>query len=199
MNPKSVSRARLFNLITSNSDRRCRSLPPSAPIEYGFAHYNPAPPRQPYINVWKAPILEAKPSAAPAGPPKPVQATLPKPPGPPPSVPVKLKTSSSRPPHYTPGYSDRAPTYLGNYVQPPGSLQAPPPPPSSIGPAPYPPLKIHQYGSQPILPANMALPPQSVSLQNPYIGLQSGPQVAFSPTQQYEGESGREDPASTRR
>jgi hypothetical protein len=140
--------------------------PPSAPINFRFAHYDPAPPRQPYP--------PQSPSYPPASHPQQ---------GPP-------------PPHYAPAYGAPPPTYQGNYVPPPGSFQAPPPPSSSMGPTPYPPLKIYQYGGQPILPANIAPPPQSGPPQNPYIGQQSGPQAAFSPTQQYEGEGGRGDPAS---
>ncbi|EUC42819.1 hypothetical protein COCMIDRAFT_102474 [Bipolaris oryzae ATCC 44560] len=104
----------------------------------------------------------------------------PKPPGPPPAINYRFAhydpapprpyppqspsypPSTSHPPQsaaqpqYPNPYSN-APSYQGGYIPPPGSFQAPPPPPSSM--PSYQPLKIHQYGGQPILPANMAPPP----------------------------------------
>ncbi|KAL1601425.1 hypothetical protein SLS60_006338 [Paraconiothyrium brasiliense] len=133
---------------------------PSAPINFRFAHYDPAPPRPAYQ------------------PPQPPQSSYP--------------TSSQAPPpaqppsQYTPSYS--GPPHQGGYVPPPGSFQAPPPPPATTTNAstPYPPLKIHQYGGQPILPANMAPPPPSHS-QPPgmaFIG-QAAPPPAYSPPQHH--------------
>ncbi|KAH7411945.1 hypothetical protein DE146DRAFT_259156 [Phaeosphaeria sp. MPI-PUGE-AT-0046c] len=131
----------------------------------------------------------------------------PKPPGPPPPTtfrfahydpapprpsyppPSPTYPAASQPPSLIPPPPQYAPnnyhsSYQGGYVPPPGSFQAPPPPPSLPG---YPPLKIHQYGGQPILPANMAPPPHT-GPQMPYHGLQQAPQPqpqphAFSPPQ----------------
>lgn len=103
-------------------------LPPkplvAPPVNFRFAHYDPAPPRPTY----------------------------------PPQSPTYLPGShppqlGPPPPQYAPGYPS---PYQNTYVPPPGSFQAPPPL-SNL--TPYPPLKIHQYGGQPILPANMAPPP----------------------------------------
>jgi hypothetical protein len=81
------------------------------------------------------------------------------------------------PAQYPSGYH---PSYQGGYVPPPGSFQAPPPPPSLSS---YPPLKIHQYGGQPILPANMAPPPHAGPLMA-YHGQQGPPPPsAYSPPQ----------------
>jgi hypothetical protein len=79
------------------------------------------------------------------------------------------------PGQYPPSYH---PSYQGGYVPPPGSFQAPPPPPN-LGS--YPPLKIHQYGGQPILPANMAPPPHA----GPHMAYQQvpPPPSAYSPPQ----------------
>ncbi|RYN96344.1 hypothetical protein AA0120_g3165 [Alternaria tenuissima] len=126
-------------------------LPSAPPINYRFAHYDPAPPRQPY------------PPQSPSYPP-----TSHPPQGPP-------------PPPYPQPYGG-APSYQGGYIPPPGSFQAPPPPSSSTGS--YQPLKIHQYGGQPILPANMAPPPQSGPPPLPYIGQSGPPQQGPPPSQQ---------------
>ncbi|KZM24577.1 hypothetical protein ST47_g4295 [Ascochyta rabiei] len=105
--------------------------PPSAPINFRFAHYDPAPP----------------PSAS----------------RPPYQVSAPNYPSASHPPHVPPpsgpyGHTYPSP-YQHAYAPPPGSYQAPPPPQPNV--SPYPPLKIHQYGGQPILPASMAPPPHS--------------------------------------
>jgi hypothetical protein len=110
---------------------------PPPPVNFRFAHYDPAPPRPSY------------PPQSPTYPP----GSHPPPLGIPPS-------------QYTPSYHS---SYQGGYVPPAGSFQAPPPPPNL---APYPPLKIHQYGGQPILPASMAPPPHA------------GPHMAFHGQQQ---------------
>ena len=106
------------------------SKPSAPPTVYRFAHYDPAPPK-----AWPSqqPVTYAPPSQPP---------------------------STSAPPHpsqYPNPYPSQS-QYQG-YVPPPGSFQAPPPPPQLNASTPYPPLKIHQYGGQPILPANMAPPP----------------------------------------
>ncbi|CAE7195614.1 hypothetical protein P3342_009918 [Pyrenophora teres f. teres] len=137
----------------------------------------------------------------------------PKPPGPLPSAPINFRfahydpvpprqpyppqspnyPSSSHPPQgpplpqYPQPYGS-APSYQGGYVPPPGSFQAPPPPPSSL--PPYQPLKIHQYGGQPILPANMAPPQQQggppplpyLTQAAPPPPQQGSQQQAYSPT-----------------
>ncbi|KAI4926896.1 uncharacterized protein J4E92_006056 [Alternaria infectoria] len=132
-------------------DRKARELAP--PINFRFAHYDPAPPRQPY------------PPQSPSYPP-----TSHPPQGPP-------------PPSYQPAYGS-APSYQGGYIPPPGSFQAPPPPPSSM--APYQPLKIHQYGGQPILPANMAPLPHSGPPPLPFIGQSGPPQQQGPPPPQHQ-------------
>lgn len=76
--------------------------PPSAPINFRFAHYDPVPPRQSY----PGPSLSY---------PRPTPPTL----GPP-------------PPQYSPGYSSAPLYPAGGYVPPPESFQAPPPPPTSL-------------------------------------------------------------------
>lgn len=149
---------------TSSANQGPYSLPPGSlplppkppgpppPVNFRFAHYDPAPPRPSY------------PPTSPTYPPGSHPPQL----GPPP------------PPHYPPSYH---PPYQGGYIPPPGSFQAPPPPPSNL--APYPPLKIHQYGGQPILPANMA-PPPHLGPQMPYVGQQQAPPLppsAYSPPQ----------------
>lgn len=123
--------------------------PQSATINFRFAHYEPAPPRQSF------------PPPSPSYPP-----TSHAPPGPPQS-------------QYSPGYPP--PGYQSGYIPPPGSFQAPPPPPPSSTLPPLPPLKIHQYGGQPILPANMAPPPQSGPPMT-FVGQPTSSQ-AFSPPQ----------------
>ena len=122
--------------------------PPSAPINFRFAHYDPAPPRQPH-------------------------------PPPTPSYPPSSSYQPHAPPtsQYLPPYNG-PPTYQGGYVPPPGSFQAPPPQSSLSS---YPPLKIHQYGGQPILPASMA-PPLPAGPPMGFAG-QSAPQAAYSPPQ----------------
>ena len=126
-----------------------RKPPGPPPVNFRFAHYDPAPSRQPY-----------PPQSPTTFPPAPLGL-------PPPQ------------PYATPTYP---PPYPPSYVPPPGSFQAPPPPSSAL--TPYPPLKIHQYGGQPILPANMApLPPQQ---QGEVYGY-SVPQTA---PQRYEGQGG---------
>ncbi|KAL6154350.1 hypothetical protein ACJQWK_02128 [Exserohilum turcicum] len=136
---------------------------PPPPINYRFAHYDPAPPR-----------------------------TYPQSPNYPPTSHPPQSTSQ---PQYTNPYGS-APPYQSGYIPPPGSFQAPPPPPSSM--PPYQPLKIHQYGGQPILPANMAPPPPQqhtgppptlpfISQAPPPPSLHAssqaqGPQQAYSPT-----------------
>jgi hypothetical protein len=133
--------------------------PPSGPINFRFAHYDPAPPRPAY--------------------PSPSNPTYPPtsyPPhyGPPPPPP---------PPHYGgPTSYSGPPAYHSGYVAPPGSFQAPPPPTSAM--TPYPPLKIHQYGGQPILPANMAPPPPQSQPSNHYMP-QLSPSAGYSPPQQH--------------
>ena len=106
------------------------SLPPKPPgpppINYRFAHYDPAPAPRPY------------PPQSPSFPPS------------------SHPPQSTSQPQYPNPYGN-APAYQGGYIPPPGSFQAPPPPPSSV--PSYQPLKSHQYGGQPILPANMAPPP----------------------------------------
>ncbi|KAF2688641.1 hypothetical protein K458DRAFT_440215 [Lentithecium fluviatile CBS 122367] len=144
------------------------SLPPKPPgpppnINYRFAHYDPAPPRQAYPSPSTAGYLPA-------------------------SYPPQYGQSQPQPPHY--GHS--GPTsyngpsaYHSGYVPPPGSFQAPPPPTSAI--TPYPPLKIHQYGGQPILPASMAPPPPHSQPQPPPPSYMSQPpsSATYSPTQQH--------------
>lgn len=148
----------------------------SAPINFRFAHYDPAPPRPAY----QPPQPNYPPSSQP-------------PPPAPPST------------HYTPSYN--GPPHQGGYVPPPGSFQAPPPPPTTTTNAstPYPPLKIHQYGGQPILPANMAPPPSHS--QSPKMTFIGAPPPAYSPPQHhtapqsnpsYETNASREQPSSER-
>jgi hypothetical protein len=132
--------------------------PPSNPINFRFAHYDPAPPRPPVY-----PSSNAAPYPATSYPPHY---------GPPPPSRYGGPTSYSGPPSYHSGY-----------VPPPGSFQAPPPPTSAM--SPYPPLKIHQYGGQPILPANMAPPPVHSQPPAPYMS-QPPSQGGYSPSQQHE-------------
>lgn len=133
----------------------------NAPMNFRFAHYDPVPPRPAYQNP-----QPSYPSSSQAPPPAPP---------PPPS-------------QYTPSYnSHNSPSHQGGYVPPPGSFQAPPPPPttSTNASSPYPPLKIHQYGGQPILPANMAPPPPHTQPPSmTFIG-QAAPQSAYSPPQHH--------------
>jgi hypothetical protein len=143
--------------------------PPSGPINFRFAHYDPAPPRpypSPHSSVYPAASYPPQ-----YGPPPPPQ-----------------------PPHYGgPTSYNGPPAYHSGYVPPPGSFQAPPPPTSAM--TPYPPLKIHQYGGQPILPANMAPPPPHSHLhshsqpqQQPQPPMSYAPQpppsAGYSPQQQ---------------
>ncbi|KAF2633382.1 hypothetical protein BU25DRAFT_426936 [Macroventuria anomochaeta] len=105
--------------------------PPSAHINFRFAHYDPVPPPQASRPPHQPPTSNY-PSAS--HPPH-----IPPPPGP---------------------YGHTYPSpYQHAYAPPPGPYQAPLPPPPNA--PPYPPLKIHQYGGQPILPASMAPPPYS--------------------------------------
>lgn len=125
----------------------------NTPINFRFAHYDPAPPR---------PAYQPPPSNYP---------------------PTSHATSQPQPPsHYASSYS--GPSYQGGYVPPPGSFQAPPPPTTAPNAStPYPPLKIHQYGGQPILPASMAPPPpQSQPPSMTFIG-QNSTAPAYSPPQ----------------
>lgn len=134
--------------------------PPSAPINFRFAHYDPAPPR-PY------------PPQSPSYPP-----SSHAPQGPPPLS------------QYPNPYGN-APPYQSGYIPPPGSFQAPPPP-SSMPPYGQP-LKIHQYGGQPILPANMAPPPTQQQQQQQQHGapppsfLGQAPSQHAAPQQQPQG------------
>ncbi|KAF9701075.1 hypothetical protein EKO04_000177 [Ascochyta lentis] len=105
--------------------------PPSAPINFRFAHYDPAPPSSASRPPYQVPAPNYPPASHPPH--------VPPPPGP---------------------YGHTYPSpYQHAYAPPPSSYQAPPPPPPNV--PPYPPLKIHQYGGQPILPASMAPPPHS--------------------------------------
>ncbi|KAF2182769.1 hypothetical protein K469DRAFT_690508 [Zopfia rhizophila CBS 207.26] len=112
---------------------------PPAPVNFRFAHYEPVPSRSQYAQPSPVNYSPVSHPPAPHGPPPPSQY------GPPPY---------SGPPPYQPGY-----------VPPPGSFQAPPPPPQPM--PQYPPLKIQQYGGQPILPASLA-PPHSQPPMPPY-------------------------------
>jgi hypothetical protein len=121
----------------------------------------------------------------------------PKPPGPPPANPVNFRfahydpipppqarptyqpPNSNYPPVSHPSHPPSAPGPYGHtypspyqhaYAPPGGSYQPPPPQPNAPQ---YPPLKIHQYGGQPILPASMAPPP--------YAGLAQHSQPATAP------------------
>jgi len=171
--------------------------------------YNETPPQYPAEHSKTAPPHHQSPFSAPSVPPQlpPISQTLPpKPAGSTHSNPISYRFAhydpapprttysqphqstyppASRPsPHgtratpYVSGYSS-SPSYQGGYIPPPGSFQAPPPPPTAS--SPYPPLKIHQYGGQPILPANMARPLHS----QPYPNQPSHPQ-AYSPPQQHQ-------------
>ncbi|KAF2031593.1 hypothetical protein EK21DRAFT_99544 [Setomelanomma holmii] len=122
---------------------------PPPPVNFRFAHYDPAPPRPSY------------PPTSPTYPPS--------------SHPPQL----GQPPQQY--ISDYPSAYQGGYVPPPGSFQAPPPPPGA-NIAPYPPLKIHQYGGQPILPANMA-PSSHSGPQMSFVNQQPQQQSAYSPPQ----------------
>ncbi|KAF1829561.1 hypothetical protein BDW02DRAFT_509647 [Decorospora gaudefroyi] len=144
--------------------------PPSSTINFRFAHYDPAPPRQSY-----------PPPQSPSYPPGPHTAQ-----GPPP------------PPQYSPTTYNAPPSaYQGGYIPPPGSFQAPPPPPS-----PYPPLKIHQYGGQPILPANMAPnmapPPPQPQYPAPYSPQQQSPSAPYEQQQQQQQQADRAPDSQTR-
>lgn len=141
------SLSRTLNVKSSGSQS-------NAPVNYRFAHYDPAPPRPAYQP-------------------------------PPPSYPPSSHTPSQPPPsQYTPNYNGGS--YQGGYVPPPGSFQAPPPPPPTAGTnasTPYPPLKIHQYGGQPILPASMAPPPPQSQPSSMTFISQSTTSSAYSPPQ----------------
>ncbi|KAL5377633.1 hypothetical protein DPSP01_009686 [Paraphaeosphaeria sporulosa] len=142
-------------LPSKSSDRQS-----NPPMNFRFAHYDPVPPR-PYQN-------HNPQSGYP-------QASQAPPPAPPPQT------------QYTPSYNGHnGPSHQGGYVPPPGSFQAPPPPTTSTNAStPYPPLKIHQYGGQPILPANMAPPPPHTQPPSmTFIG-QAAQQSAYSPPQHH--------------
>lgn len=128
----------------------------------------------------------------------------PKPPGPPPANPGNFRFAHYDP--VPPPPASRTPYQLPPSNYPPTSHPPhPPPPPGPYGhtypspyqhayaPAPgpyqsqpqpqnaaYPPLKIHQYGGQPILPASMAPPPYTGPAQQ---GQPPAANPAFSPPQ----------------
>ncbi|KAF2855006.1 hypothetical protein T440DRAFT_201070 [Plenodomus tracheiphilus IPT5] len=121
--------------------------PPAGPINFRFAHYDPAPSRPSY------------------------------PPQSPNYTPASHSNHGPPPPQFAPIYG--SPGYAVGYAPPVGSFPVPPPPSGLPYPAP---LKLHQYGGQPILPANMAPPPPQVGQPMTFVG-QSAPAVAFSPPQ----------------
>ncbi|KAL5395519.1 hypothetical protein PMIN02_004031 [Paraphaeosphaeria minitans] len=131
------------------------------PMNFRFAHYDPVPPR-PYQNHNPQSSYPQTSQAPPLAPPS--------------------------QPQYTPSYNGHnGPSHQGGYIPPPGSFQAPPPPSNTSMNAstPYPALKIHQYGGQPILPANMAPPPPHTQPPSmTFIG-QAAPQSAYSPPQHH--------------
>lgn len=145
-----------------------QSIPSKPAINFRFAHYDPAPPRAshpPQQSSYTPPSHQHPSTHAPPPPP---------PPPPPPAA-----------PQYNYGYNG---PYGSNYhsSQPP-----PPPPPPPTASTPYPPLKIHQYGGQPILPANMAPPPPTHQRQSPYAEQNGDPNIdpqlmAYSPPQQHQ-------------
>lgn len=111
--------------------------PPSNPVNFRFAHYDPIPPPPASRPPYQPPTSSY--------PPAPHHPHPPPPPGP---------------------YGHTYPSpYQHAYIPlPPGSYHAQPPPPPNA--TQYPPLKIHQYGGQPILPASMAPPPYSGPAQH---------------------------------
>ncbi|KAF2016436.1 hypothetical protein BU24DRAFT_409538 [Aaosphaeria arxii CBS 175.79] len=149
----------------NQSQGPAKSAAAPAPVNFRFAHYDPIPPPPP-------------PAAAPSAPSRlyPHAPYSPRPHAPPlagPSTPSHYPAPFGATPHSTASHnttpqstappgstSHAAASPFPGYVPPAGSFQAPPPPPP---PPPansnqYPPLKIHQYGGQPILPASMAPP-----------------------------------------
>ncbi|KAH6642635.1 hypothetical protein C7974DRAFT_106478 [Boeremia exigua] len=103
--------------------------PPSNPVNFRFAHYDPIPPPQTSRPPYHLPTSNFPSASHPPHPPPP--------PGP---------------------YGHTYPSpYQHAYAPPSVPYQAQPPPPPNA--SQYPPLKIHQYGGQPILPASMAPPP----------------------------------------
>lgn len=136
--------------ISASLPQKQSGQPPSNPINFRFAHYDPAPAQR-----------QSYPSPAPSS-----------------YAPAPRPAHHPAPQPYTAAYNP-ASSYHNGYVPPPGSFQAPPPPPPTAL-SPYPPLKIHQYGGQPILPANMA-PPPSHSQPAP---LAYAPQPNYSPSHQ---------------
>ncbi|KAF2128777.1 hypothetical protein P153DRAFT_376161 [Dothidotthia symphoricarpi CBS 119687] len=196
------------------SDRRPSGS--QAPQQPGASPYQGSPP-QPYRGDSSRPAPAPSTHQSPYAPPPGSMPLPPKPPGPPPSVPVTNfrfahydhPAPSMRPsfplgplrpeyqqlasaltqiappppsPHYPPQYGGPQ-HYQSGYVPPPGSFQAPPPPGPSM--QSYPPLKIHQYGGQPILPASMAPPPPQSGPPVQFVGQSVLPPVAraYSPTQ----------------
>jgi hypothetical protein len=95
------------------------------------------------------------------------------------STPLSSQPISHAPPPpspYGPGYNHPH-SYQSGYVPPPGSFHAPPPPPPNM--SPYPPLKVHQDGGQPVLPPNRASPPRSLP-PVAFVG-QAAPAPAYTP------------------
>lgn len=125
--------------------------PPANPGNFRFAHYDPVPPPPASRTPYQPSLSNYPPTSHPPHPPHP-----PPPPGP---------------------YGHTYPSpYQHAYAPPSGLYQPQPPPPNAA----YPPLKIHQYGGQPILPASMAPPPYTgpaQQVQHP------APNPAFSPPQ----------------
>ncbi|CAI6328373.1 unnamed protein product [Periconia digitata] len=134
--------------ISASIPQKSSGPPPNNPINFRFAHYDPAPSQR---SSYPSPSAAAY-------------------------APVQRPSHHAPPPPYTPAINP-PPQYHGGYIPPPGSFQAPPPPPTAL--SPYPPLKIHQYGGQPILPANMAPPPPAHS-QPPPMAFAS--QTAYPPS-----------------
>lgn len=132
--------------------------PPSNPVNFRFAHYDP--------------ILPPQASRPPYQPP-------------PSNYPPVSHTPHPPPPPGPYGHTYPSP-YQHAYVPSlPSPYHAQPPPPPNA--AQYPPLKIHQYGGQPILPASMAPPPYSGPVQHNQPAAPSAfspPQGQASTTQQ---------------
>jgi hypothetical protein len=181
-----------------DGERRQSGSQASAPLPpYGYVT-SPAQPYIPDLDRTRPTSSGHQKTYAPpsAGLPAPVNTLPPKPPAPPPinyrfahydPVPAKVAYHQQSPylgvPHPPlpgPPPSPYGMPYIGHpsyqgYVPPPGSFQAPPPP--ILANSPYPPLKIHQYGGQPILPASMAPPPHASAPMQPY----AQPPLAPSP------------------
>ncbi|KAJ4378778.1 hypothetical protein N0V86_005650 [Didymella sp. IMI 355093] len=124
--------------------------PPANPGNFRFAHYDPVPPPPASRTPYQPPPSNYLPVSHPPHPPPP--------PGP---------------------YGHTYPSpYQHAYAAPPGPYQ---PQPQPLPPnAAYPPLKIHQYGGQTILPANMAPSPYTGPAQQ---GQPLAANPAFSPPQ----------------